>query len=401
MFLITIVIVIIIIFNLKPIILKKIIHFFFTIKLSKVPTNIEKRKNNELDKVEIIDNYLSSIPSKFNNKKQREKELLEYFTSLKILSKDDIPVNSELKLKLINELNKFKKGKNFTNIKSLFVVEPGKFGNRMLMLNNIIFYFEILGIKNIYLREKYNWFIKNNIISDKINITLMRLSNIDCNSNDILCVSFTYGFLFKPLVIKPEIKIYLLKDEIKRNLPIVEVEPNDLYIHIRSGDIFYNPKYSYQYSQPPLCFYQKILNNFKFKNIYIISENHNNPVINKLINEFPNIIFKKHRMSKDLAYLANAYNLVGSISSIIITIIKFNDNLKKFWEYDIYKNSGKFILLHHDFYDFPRNYIIYKMKPSENYKNEMFVWLIEKSQLQLMIDEKCIYNFSIIYPNIN
>ena len=73
-------------------------------------------------------------------------------------------------------------------------MEPGKFGNRMLMLNNIIFYFEILGIKNIYLREKYNWFIKNNIITDKINITLMRLSNIDCNSNDILCVSFTYGF---------------------------------------------------------------------------------------------------------------------------------------------------------------------------------------------------------------
>ena len=105
-------------------------------------------------------------------------------------------------------------------------------------------------------------------------------------------------------------------------------------------------------------------------------------------------------MSKDLAYLSNAYNLVVSISSFVITIIKFNDNLKKFWEYDIYKNSGKFIFLHHDFYDFPRNYIIYKMKPSENYKNEMFVWLIKKSQLQIMIDEKCIYNFSIIYPNI-
>jgi len=390
----------IILFNLKFILFKNIIKSFFTKKLSKIPNKKEIINYKELNKTELIDNYLSSIPSKYNNKKEKERKFLEYFTSLKILSKDDIPVSSELKLKLINELNNEKKYKNFANIKSIFILEPGNFGNRIIMLNNIIFYSEILGIKNIYLRAKYNWYIKNNIISDKINITFMSLSKMDCNRNDILCVSFVSGFLITPFVIKPEIKINILKNEIKRNLPYVEVDPNDLYIHIRSGDIFYKIKHSYQYAQPPLCFYQNILNNFKFKNIYIISVSHNNPVINKLLNEYPNIIYKKHRISKDIAYLSNANNIVGSISSFVISIIKFNDNLKKFWEYDIYKISGKFILLHHDFYDFPRNYIIYRMKPSENYKNEMFVWMANQNQLQLMINEKCIYNFTIIYPNI-
>ena len=229
----------------------------------------------------------------------------------------------------------------------------------MIMLNNIIYYCEILGIKNIFLNPDYDWYIKNKIISDKINITIIPISQINCNNDKILCISLVDGFLFNPIVIKPEIRITILKNEIKRNLPNIKVDQNDLFIHIRSGNIFNDLIIAY-YAQPPLCFYQKILYNFKFKNIYIISENNNNPVINKLIDEFPNIIFNYNNVKKDISYLIKAYNLVGSVSSFLLTSIKFNDNLKRYWEYDIYKIHQKILHLHHDFFFFLEILLIIK-----------------------------------------
>ena len=56
-----------------------------------------------------------------------------------------------------------------------------------------------------------------------------------------------------------------------------------------------------------------------------------------------------HSFEIDLAYLANAYNLVNSVSTFAEGAIKINDNLKNLWEYDILRNSEKVIYLHHDF----------------------------------------------------
>ena len=77
-----------------------------------------------------------------------------------------------------------------------------------------------------------------------------------------------------------------------------------------------------------------------------------------------------------------------------------NNNLKKYFEYDIYRLSEKIDHLHHDIHEYPRNFTIYKMKPSQNYKNKMFEWTNSFEQRSLMIDEKCAYNFTIIEPNV-
>lgn len=41
------------------------------------------------------------------------------------------------------------------------------------------------------------------------------------------------------------------------------------------------------------------------------------------------------------------------------------------------------------------------MKPSTHYKNEMFPMTCDSSQINLMLNEICIYNFTIIGPNVN
>ena len=53
-----------------------------------------------------------------------------------------------------------------------------------------------------------------------------------------------------------------------------------------------------------------------------------------------------------------------------------NNNLKYFWEYDIYLTSLKIPHLHHSIYNFTRNYTIFQMKPSNLYKNEFIIPII-------------------------
>jgi hypothetical protein len=172
-------------------------------------------------------------------------------------------------------------------------------------------------------------------------------------------------------------------------------------MYIRSGDIFSIIKRAiYSYAQPPLCFYENILNKFKFRLIHIISENNLNPVIPILLGKYSFIKFKKNNIKYDIAYLANSYNIVSGKSSFLISIIKLNDNLKFVWEYDLYKLSERYYHLHPSVYSFSFNYTIYKMDTSSEYKKFMYPWLNSRKQRKIMIKEKCKKYFTIIKSRI-
>ena len=358
----------------------------------------------KLNKTEIIDDYLFSIPSKYEMKKNAERESLNYYINLKDLAEDknDTDNISKTKKKLLKDFIDLLIKPNVTEIKDIFFTSTLKYGNRMVILNNLMFYCELLGIKNIYLDSNLTWFIKNKISTGKINIFMASSKDIDCDSNHIECFkpgkTASFFFLFQHHF-KPQIRLYLIRNEVKKNLPKLEINQNDLVIHIRSGDIF-EPKYQGSYSQPPLCFYQKVINKFKFNKIYLIAQNKNNPVINKILEEFPNIIYQEQNIATDISYLVNAYNLVASVSTFLTTSVMLNDNLVKFFEYDIYRHAEKFIHLNHEYFYFPMKFTIYTMKPSITYKNEMFELRNEQNQYNLMLEEKCNNDFTVIEPNI-
>ena len=88
------------------------------------------------------------------------------------------------------------------------------------------------------------------------------------------------------------------------------------------------------YYQPPLCFYKKIINNFKFENIYIISEKSNNPIIEKILNKYPKIKYKINSLKYDMTILINAYNIVGAFSTFSKVLILLNNNLQKFFYFN-------------------------------------------------------------------
>ena len=124
-----------------------------------------------------------------------------------------------------------------------------------------------------------------------------------------------------------------------------------------------------------------------------------NVILDELINKHKDIIFEQNNYKHDVSLLIHSFNLVASVSTFFISSIKFNDNLKNLWEYDINRLSEKFVGLHHHFYEFEIKYNIYTMKPSDVYAKEMFMWTKSKNQLKLMIEDNCPYDFVLTKPN--
>ena len=71
----------------------------------------------------------------------------------------------------------------------------------------------------------------------------------------------------------------------------------------------------------------------------------------------------------------------------------------RFWEYDIYQMEHKLYHMHHSLYEYQRNYTIYRMEPSEQYKKEMYIWKRSGEQIKIMLNDTCPNKFKTILPN--
>ena len=276
------------------------------------------------------------------------------------------------------------------------------FGNQIAAFNKLIFYCEVIHCSKIYLPEDNNMYIKHTLYDNNLTIQVGKEDSF-VNATPITFLSPNFFYDFYTLKIENRVEVF--KKEILSNLPLVDISKNDLIIHFRSSDIFQHINdfdYAPDYAQPPLCFYESILKNFTFSKIYIISVDEiYNPVIKKLREKYPDIIYNENPLEVDISYLARGYNIVGSISSFLISSIKLNDNLKYLWEYDIYPMSGRLFHSHHSINNEKRKYTIYLMEPSEQYKNKMVVWKSSEEQINIMLNDKCPQNFITIKPNIS
>lgn len=354
-------------------------------------------KGGWITRQQLFNDTLSKVSEVYHNYKEKEKQRYKKYYYLEEYNDDPITKNN-LRNKLYEKISEIKK-KNITKIDTFFLSRNNPFGNNLPCINNAIFYCEILGCNKIILREKKirrRWLIKNITITN-LNITITQGPDVNCNEEGMLCSYETWDLLY-PILIKPEIRTQYVKDEILKNLPQVKTEPDDLYMHIRGGDIFtYLPLNVY--SQPPLCFYEKVIQTNNFKNIYLISQDNLNVVVDALIKKYPKIIFNKNDFETDISLLAHAYHIACSIGSFVISAIKLNDNLKNIYEYDIVRLPEKIIWQHYHVFKFDIKYKIFTMNPSDEYASEMFYWAKSDKQKKLMLEDKCPYDFTITNPN--
>ena len=365
-------------------------------------SNIINYKGEKLLKDKLINDYLLNISDEYIAEKKQEKQRFNKYYYLYDYSNNPI-IKSKLKLKFFEYISR-KKKQTTTQIDIFYLSNILNFGNNLLALNNALFFCEFIGCHKIILNNhnlKRKWLITKPVYIKKSNITIMQGSDVSCNNNNVLCFYEISWCIYYPELIIPQLKTDLIKSEILRNLPKINIEPNILFIHIRGGDIF-QTSIGKNYAQPLLCYYEKVIKNNKFfKNIYIISMDHSNVVVDALLNKYKNIIFKKNTFVYDLSLLCYAYNIVVLISSFAFSAIKLNDNLKNLWEYDMMRLSNKFLFLHHHIFSFKRKYKIHTMKPSDIYRTKMFTFKRSSEQIKLMLEDKCPYDFEDSNPIIN
>lgn len=358
---------------------------YFNIAILKSKTEI----NNNWIKPDsqILNNYLYNFKGIYNQQLLKDIDKIRKYFSLKILiNNDNSSINNETKKILQIELEKMT-SVNFSLINNIFVTKTIRFGNQIIALNNLIYYCEILGIKSIFLNSDINWFIKDDIRTNKINISIIPSKKINCNSNSTFCVNLIK--FFYPIIIKPKRRTIILKEEIKKNLPKIIVNKEDLYIYIRSGDSF--KPFGNGYAPAPYCFYKKVISNFNFSDIIIISEDKESPITKRLLSDYPKIKHQLNSIEIDIATLINAYNLINSFSSFSQAAIAFNDNLNNLFEYEIYRLESAIVHLHYDIDKLDKEFTIYRMKPSENYLIKMYDWKNSDEQRKLLFEEQCKY----------
>jgi hypothetical protein len=287
-------------------------------------------------------------------------------------------------------------GKNITKVKYIFFGPSLRFGNMIKFLEKAIYYCHIIDCKKIFLDKKKIWFIRKNLKIKKYKMSIEIKNEKDIITYDTIIIDKTDNFFNYNKYTKYEYNLDIFKNEIIANLPKLKINKNDLYIYIRSGDIFIKPHRFY--SQPPLCFYKKILDNYDFNKIYLITENMNNPVINQILNYFPNIIYNKNKIQMDISLLVHAYNIVGANSSFLSNILRININLLFLWMFQflIRKNIKKTKFNINKFYSLNKIKIFY-MYSSKRYYEEMKIWNNTKSQRDLMLNENCTSDFFIFY----
>ena len=360
--------------------------------------NLIYYKGEIINRKKLLKDFLSRVSDNNHIVGHEKKKFSKYFYLPEYLNNKIFRYN--IKNKFMNMFSKIKK-KPINKIETFFIGYDIPFGNSLITLNNLIFTCEIVGCNKIILKDhciKRPWLIKNPIYIKKLNLTIMLGPRVHCHDDTVLCVSIATWDPFEPTFVKPQVRIRYIRDELINNLPKVKTEPDELYIHIRGGDVFKkNP--STVYAQPPLCFYEKIIDNNKFKNIYILSMDRKNVVLDALMNKYKNIIFNQHNYEYDISLLINAYNIVTSVSSFVISTIKLNNNLRDLWEYDINRLSEKFFFMHHHLYKFDIKYKIHTMKSSDEYAQKMYIWRNTEEQLKLMLEDKCTYDFVITKPN--
>lgn len=286
------------------------------------------------------------------------------------------------------------------NQKKLTYVETlsggnGRVGNCLIILNNLINICEKIRCKNIIVPMGLKNVIKKPIFYKNYNITIFPPEYINRMKVDI---NLKFRSIFSFHSNEPcKHRLRVIRDEVFSNIPKYSARLNDLYIHIRSGDIFRRSHNKY-YAQPPLCFYKKIINENKYNNIYILSNGHENPVVDKLLKLYPKIQFLHGSVEYAISVIVNAFNFVMAFSTFSSTLIWLNNNLKNFYIFgDNYfiPNHNKYKIhrwqqIHYFFIPKHTSYTLHQMSASKKY-NEIMIgkWSNTKKQLNLMLIDNC------------
>ena len=127
------------------------------------------------------------------------------------------------------------------------------------------------------------------------------------------------------------------------NPELLAKESKDLFIHLRSGDIFKkNPPHS-DYGQPPLAFYTKIIRSQPWTKVHLVFEDQFNPVIPALQSFLSEskVEYETHSgdIHHDIEVLLRAKNLVIARGTFIYPILCISKNIDQVFYFEVDEHS--------------------------------------------------------------
>ena len=257
----------------------------------------------------------------------------------------------------------------------------GRLGNNIIQVSNAVYLAELMNVSTIYVDPGFCR-INNNVEIKEKNITIIPTKNIPNDAHPMESSIFQFDIDDH----NPEDRVLTFASEVLKGIPHINTSDDELYIHIRSGDIFnHNP--SCYYGQPPLCFYEAIINKWGFKRIFILTDSMSNPVIRHLMDRYDADVVIID-LEATIGYILSARNLVVSFGTFIPSLLRLipDDPSKRIFRYgnnfryctDIWKK-------------------ITYLEPSKNYVDKLLSenWKNTKKQRKMMINEKCGDNWKI------
>ena len=245
----------------------------------------------------------------------------------------------------------------------------GRLGNNIIQLLNVIRIARYYNYKIFIPRHQYFDSSKSIIFTNKLNKKI---------------ITDKYNFFYDKKIQNIDKKLFN-NENLKKSIEIIKniftiknipkLNEKDIIIHIRSGDIFRRTGHP-AYIMPPLSFYKKILDNNIFSNVIIISENKNNPVIDKILELYPTIKFKINSLDKDITLLLGSANVIESFGTFTYSLLLLSDNIK-----NIYKPSYQFTTLLKDI----KKVNIIETNLDDYYK-KIFPWKNTKEQREIMLN---------------
>lgn len=198
----------------------------------------------------------------------------------------------------------------------------GRLGNNIIQLSNIIdiaiaYKHNIkINVKNLHffdlsvIEEYFNKYNNNEIITDEYNFFYSSRLPF---SNEI----FKQNIEERNKILN---RAFLINN-------INKLPENDLVIHIRSGDIFVSNPHP-GYVPPPLSYYTKEIDKYKYEKTHIICEDTINPVVNELRKLYKNVVYEKNTLEKDIRIILGATNIIYSVGTFIPSLMLLSNNNK-------------------------------------------------------------------------
>tara|TARA_B110000211_G_C14012977_1_gene524076 strand:+ start:17 stop:883 length:867 start_codon:yes stop_codon:yes gene_type:complete len=279
----------------------------------------------------------------------------------------------------------------------MLILKPygGRFGNKILQLLNVLN--EAFTKKQQVRLDNLNYIVSVSPIIDLKKIE-NKFKELFTEDGENISNTFFPRNLHLPNKRTIDIRRYFIMAKmfilpnLKVELP--SLDENICLIHIRSGDLFNMNTPHSGYVQPPLNYYKKIINDFKykFKKFYIIcqpikenifGENYDraykgnkvNPCITELL-KLPNVELIKGNLYEHYSLMLRTKSIVLSRSSFSDTTVFLNKKLKNifFWNWNHYFGDKSVL---------PKNINVYSYKLTKPYIDS---WKCSDAQLKLMID---------------